>query len=311
MNLKSLHHVSFEVPDLSRTESFAADFGLVTVERTDDRLVMRTRGDGGYAYVARRADAPRFVGFAVCVDSADDLDAAVASFGATARRRLNLPGGGEAVSLTDPDGNRVDLVYGIAARAIDATPGPDLAGNSAVGRIRHGQSQHRRDLGPAHLFRLGHIGLFVRDFAASYEWYGRVLGMIASEIYHVPGDPGHRIVGFIRLDRGVEWVDHHTLALMQRATPDCHHISFEAQDFEAQFVAHRFLKSKGYESVWGVGRHPHGSHVFDVWRDPNGWRFETFSDTDLLNADRPTHIHDVKDVEMDIWSSDPPDRYFA
>jgi catechol 2,3-dioxygenase-like lactoylglutathione lyase family enzyme len=311
MKLIGMHHVRFDVPDLARTEAFATDFGLVTVERTADRLVMRARGVDSYAYIAQRADAARFVGFAIAVESAADLDRAVTEFGATDRRALDTPGCGEAVSLTDPDGNCVDLVHDIAPRQADPVPTPDLAANSPAEPVRHGESQYRRDLGPAHLFRLGHIGLFVRDFATSAEWYTRVLGMIGSDVYHVPHDPSHNIVGFMRLDRGDQWVDHHMVALMQRETPDCHHISFEVQDFEAQFVAHRFLKTKGYESIWGVGRHPHGSHIFDVWRDPDGWRFETFSDTDLLTAARPTRFHNVKDVEMDIWSSDPPDRYFA
>ena len=311
MKLAGMLYARFEVTDLGQTEAFAQDFGLVTVERTEKQLVMRTRGSDLFSYVAHLADAPRFCGFALRVESAADLDEAVALFGATDRRTLGTPGGGDAVTLTEPDGIHIDLVHWITAREADPVPTPDLSSNSPAERIRHGESQYRRDLGPAHLFRLGHIGLFVRDFATSAEWYSRVLGMIGSDIYHLPHDPSHNIVGFMRLNRGDEWVDHHTVALMQRETVDCHHISFEAQDFEAQFVAHRYLKTKGYESIWGVGRHPHGSHIFDVWRDPNGWRFETFSDTDLLTADRPTRYHNVKDVEMDIWSSDPPDRYFA
>ena len=44
MRLKGLHHVQFEVRDLDLQEKFCADFGLVTSERTADRLITRTQG---------------------------------------------------------------------------------------------------------------------------------------------------------------------------------------------------------------------------------------------------------------------------
>ena len=310
MKIAAIHHARFVVPDLDRLEAFARDFGLRTVERDADRLVMSTSGGDAFSYVAERGPLPRFVGLALSVDGEADLAMAARLPDASAIHDLDTPGGGRGVTLTDPDGFKIALVHGIAgeARAIET---PDLRHNSPRDRVRHGENQHRRALGPATLFRLGHVGLFVSDFGTSAAWYRDTLGMIGSDIYHVPGQPDHKVVGFMRLDRGEEWVDHHTIALMQRDVADCHHISFEAQDFEAQFVAHRFLAKQGHESIWGVGRHPHGSHVFDVWRDPGGWRFETFSDTDLLVASSGTRIHDIRDVEMDVWSSEPPDRYFA
>ncbi len=312
MEVVRMHHARFEVADLARSESFAQDFGLKTVTRDANRLVMRTSGGDAYSYVATLAERPRFVGFALEVASTADLDEAVSRHGATPRETLDLPGGGERVTLVDPNGFEVSLVHGVARR--DPEPGtPDLRHNTPAERVRYGDNQHKRDFGPPTLYRFGHTGLFVTDFATSAAWYERTLGLIGSDIYHVPHDPDHRIVGFFRLNHGDQWVDHHTVALMQRADapPDCHHISFEVQDFEAQFMAHRWLQSREYELVWGVGRHPHGSHVFDVWRDPNGVRFETFSDTDLLNEARGTRVHNIKDVQMDVWSSEPPDRYFA
>jgi hypothetical protein len=82
------------------------------------------------------------------------------------------------------------------------------------------------------------------------------------------------------------------------------------QDYESQFVAHRWLLSKGWESNWGVGRHPLGCHVFDTWFGPNRYRFETFSDTDLLNQDHETGHYDISKHELDMWSDKPPDSYF-
>lgn len=310
MRLKGLHHVRFQVRDLDSQEQFCTDFGLVTAERTADRLVMRTRGGDECVYVALKGDSDRFIGLAFEVEDEGSLAEAVSKLGATPVEKLDLPGGGQAVSLTDPDGNVVMLVHGAARRTAEEGYA-ELLINTPFAKHRFGRNQAPRDRGPAQLWRLGHTGLFVKSFAVSSAWYAEKLGLIGSDVYHVPGIPQAKIVGFYRLDRGEDYVDHHVLAFMQDDRGGCHHISFETQDFEAQQRTHRFLGSKDYESIWGVGRHPHGSHVFDVWRSPDNARFETFSDTDLFRAADGTNVHDISTVVMDEWSDDEPTRYFA
>ena len=310
MKLKGLHHVRFEVCDLDRLEVFASDFGLVCAEHTSDRLVMRTSGGDECAYVAVKGDQDSLTGLAFEVEDRASLDEAVATLGASPVVALDLPGGGECVSLTDPDGNQVLLVYGVSRRCA-GDPYPELVINTPFSKQRFGRNQAPRERGPARLWRLGHIGLFVKSFAASTKWYAEKLGLIGSDIYHIPGKPQAKIVGFFRLDRGDDYVDHHVVAFMQDERGGCHHISFETQDFEAQQRTHRYLGSKDYEPIWGVGRHPHGSHVFDVWRSPDGARFETFSDTDLFRAPDGTKVHDISTIVMDEWTDDGPERYFA
>jgi catechol 2,3-dioxygenase-like lactoylglutathione lyase family enzyme len=311
MRIKSPHHVRFQVPDLDKTETFAQDFGLLTVERTEQRLVMRTGGGDAFAYSAEKGDEAKFLGLAFEVEGKSDLESAISEHGASPIRELTTPGGGLAVTLIDPNGFEIDLVYGIE-RVNPEEAYKHLEMNAPGQYSRDGRFEPKRNLGPAKLFRLGHVGLFIPSFAETLPFYKEVLGLIPSDIYHVPGMPQAEIVGFVRLDRGEELVDHHVISLMQSQTGEaaCHHISFEAQDFEAQFMTHRYLESKDYELVWGVGRHPHGSHIFDVWRDPDRNRFETFSDTDRLKASDGTRVHDISQVEIDIWRSDPPDRYF-
>ena len=76
-------------------------------------------------------------------------------------------------------------------------------------------------------------------------------------------------------------------------------------------MAHRWLTRRQRTEIWGVGRHPLGSHVFDIWKDPNGFRYETFSDTDLLDASAITGLHAIQDMEMDLWSDRNVEIYFA
>ncbi len=309
MRLKAIHHVEFTVRNLDKLENFAKDFGLVAVERSDERLIMRTRGGDSYCYVANKGDGNRLLAVGFEVEDETSLDEAIQRHGARDLGAMPF-GGGRGVALSDPDGNEIVLMYGVKRRKSEASY-PELLINTPFQKQRFGHSQYPRETGPAQLWRLGHVGLFVKSFAATAKWYGDVLGLIGSDIYHIPGQPQVQIVGFFRLDRGDEYVDHHALAFMQDDRGGCHHISFEAQDFEAQNRTHRYLARKEYESIWGVGRHPHGSHVFDVWRSPDGARFETFSDTDLFRASDGTNYHDISTITLDEWVDDGPERYFA
>ncbi len=44
-----------------------------------------------------------------------------------------------------------------------------------------------------------------------------------------------------------------------------HHTSYETHDFDTQVLGHDWLRHKGYENCWGVGRHVMGSQIFDYW----------------------------------------------
>lgn len=270
---------------------------------------MKTAGGEAFCYVAELAAKRAFLGLAFTVDSRAQLEEAE-RLGATPIRELTTPGGGWGVTLTDPEGLCVHLVTGIAEESRQPGQAP-LAINLPDRKTRKHVAQITRELGPATLFRLGHIGLYVRDFAVMAAWYQDVLGLLPSDTMHLPDQPDRKVVGFLRVDRGAELVDHHTMFLGQFGKTDCHHISFEIQDFEAQFIAHRWLEKQGWPPNWGVGRHPLGSHVFDLWFDPDGYRFETFSDTDVVDAGRKPGNHDLHHSQMDLWSSDSPERYFA
>ncbi|GGB94619.1 2,3-dihydroxybiphenyl 1,2-dioxygenase [Novosphingobium endophyticum] len=297
------------VTDLDKTQRFAEDFGLKTVRKAGSRLYMRTDGGDAYSYVAEQGDERRFIGLGFTVESEADLEEAVREHGGTPIVELDGPGGGRATTLTSPEGLKFELIYGIVEDQPKA-PQPHLRLNAPGERSRFAAPQSERPAGPATLFRLGHVGLYAKDFAANAEWLQNVMGMKLSDALYAQS-PDHAVVGFFRLDHGAEWVDHHTIFIGAMGMTGLHHLSFEVQDFEAQFRTHRYLQDKGWDPNWGVGRHPLGSHVFDVWFDPDRFRFETFSDTDLLNDEHETGLHAIKEQDMDCWSSDPPDRYFA
>lgn len=309
MRLIGLHHIHLRVPDLAASRAFLTDFGLVEAGETDGKVFLRGGGSAAYQVVLESGDEAALLALALEVEDRGELDAAVSVHGASAVVPLAGPGGGEAVTLTDPEGNAVRLVHGIARRNPDPLR-EGLISNFGDDKPRKGTSQNMASLGPPQLLRLGHVGLFVRDAKACDAWYRNVLGLLPSDLMYA-GQPDNLAAGFYRIDRGDQWVDHHTIALFGLGKSDLHHVSFEVQDCEIQFMAHRWMERHGHDPVWGVGRHPKGSHIFDVWRDPSGYRFETFSDTDLLNASHEPEVFPIQDAEMDLWSDRHFEAYFA
>jgi catechol 2,3-dioxygenase-like lactoylglutathione lyase family enzyme len=309
INIKALHHVRFQVCDLQQSEKFASDFGLHTISSEASIVYMRGAGADAYHYVAEQGNESKLAAIAFAVDSLSDLQTAVAQHGATPIRALGGPGGGQAVSMQDPDGLPIDLVFGIAERSPEPL-GPELVLNFGWHKLRQKQKQHLASNGPPQLMRLGHVGIYCKNYPACAQWYTQVLGLLVSDDMYA-GAKDNKVCGFLRLNRGAQPVDHHTVFLAQYGKSDLHHVSFEIQDFEKQFTAHKWLLAQGWESIWGVGRHPLGCHVFDVWLDPNGYRFETFTDTDLFDTSYESGSYDAMTTVIDTWRDGPAERYFG
>ncbi|MFK8016843.1 MAG: VOC family protein [Gammaproteobacteria bacterium] len=310
MALLGLHHIHLGVPDIDANKAFAQDFGFHPAEQVGDKHYLRISGENTYSAILEPSDQARLIGYAFEVNSEEDLARAVEQHGATPAQAMTGPSGGTFVNLTDPDGNTITLIHGVNKRTPDESANPHLEVNYGHDKPRKGASQNFVRPGPAQLLRLGHVGLFIRDLSVSDKWYREVLGLLPSDIFFA-GKPDNYVAGFYRIDRGDEWVDHHTVALFGFGKSDLHHVSFEVQDSEAQFMSHRWLLQRQYESIWGVGRHPKGSHVFDLWRGPCGYRFETFSDTDLCTSDQQPSIVPIQEQEMDMWLDQSHEPYFA
>lgn len=305
MPLVGLHHVHLKVRDLAATLAFCEDFGLYPMSTQDGRHYLRGVGTASYNLVLEQAAESSLASIAFQVDGEADL----LRSGASTIESLNGPGGGRGTTLFDPNGLAVQLVTSVATREADP-PQPLMAHNQGTEKQRRGSAQYQPPLGPPPLLRLGHVGLFIADWKATDLWYREVLGLIPSDLLFA-GPPENVVGGFYRIDRGDEWVDHHVVAFFQMGQPGLHHLSFEVPNPETQFLAHRWMTKRQHESVWGVGRHPLGSHVFDVWRDPSGNRFETFSDTDLCDASIPTSRHPIVEAQMDLWSDRDVQAYFS
>jgi hypothetical protein len=112
----------------------------------------------------------------------------------------------------------------------------------------------------------------VQNFDEQAEWYTKTFNIVPTDFLHVLNPEGGRqdVAVFAHIDRGQDYVDHHTFFMTSGAKSHVHHCSFEVHDFDTQQLGHEWLAKKGYKSVWGIGRHILGSQIFDYWWDTTG-----------------------------------------
>lgn len=161
--------------------------------------------------------------------------------------------------------------------------------------------------------KLGHFGLVYRDFDAEISWYTSNFNFVPSNVLYHWDFSNIDVLTFLHLDLGKEFSDHHAMFL-QRAPPEVkksylHHTSYEVADFDEQLIGHEYLAKRGYESVWGVGRHILGSQIFDYWKDPSGFKIEHYADGDLVNEDTPTTREVVG--PLSVWGPELPKDFGA
>jgi catechol 2,3-dioxygenase-like lactoylglutathione lyase family enzyme len=299
-----LAFVRFRAPDLERMRGFLIDFGLLDSEPggpRSDRLFMRGEGASPYCHVTERGQAG-FAGFGLWVDDLADLERLAAHDG-VAVQGLDAPGGGQGVTLRDPDGFVVEVIAGQrpAMPVERPSPGPwnQEGRTDRIGRPK------RIMRGPSHVQRLGHVVLGVRDFRVSEAWYKSRFGFLTSD--EIQPAPGLAIGAFMRCNRGEAPCDHHTLFLLQQpGGPFFMHAAFEVAGLDDLMAGHGHLGRANRQPQWGVGRHVLGSQIFDYWLDPWGHEVEHWTDGDRLRAADGGGIGSVQDLMSVQWGMEMP-----
>ncbi len=282
IKVRGLAWLEFEKTDLDRTELFARDFGLAVHSRTPDELWLRAAREGSPCVVVRRAPQSRFVGVAFEAAERGDLDRLARATGGSVEA-LAQQGGGHGVRLVDPTGIAVTVAHGVEPVAASPLQQP-LTWNIAGGRLRTNATQ-RPAREPARVERLGHVVLASRVFGRALDWYLETLGLIVSDFLFIDGqrDRGPTMA-FIRCDRGTEATDHHTLAMLLAPEAGYVHSAYEVADLDAMAAGGEYLRERGWQRSWGIGRHIQGSQVFDYWRDPDRFMVEHYADGDLFDS---------------------------
>lgn len=156
------------------------------------------------------------------------------------------------------------------------------------------------------IHKLGHFGYDTSNYEQTIKWYQDNFNLTPTDILHLPGQPKNDVATFCRLDLGREYSDHHCFLVTRREKEGTtvHHASFEVEDFDTQFMGHQWLDTHGYECVWGVGRHVHGSQIFDYWYDSSGFIVEHYADGDVVNEDVGTTWAEAGN--MAVWGPPVP-----
>ena len=314
IRLRKTAFVIYSHVDLARAKQFYLDFGMRIVEERDhgNEIFFGGYGVEPFCYVARKAaEKSTFGGAAYVVESRSELEKAEKVKGATKIERLDAPGGGEVVTLTDPVGFQVHLVHGQEEKVMAAPPQlQKLVLNFEDEKPRRGKFQ-RFEPGPAPVSRWGHYGVTYPEggFEKMYEWYTTNLTLAPSDKAMRDGKP---VTVFFHIDRGLEFTDHHCFFFKKAKLdqePNVAHAAFEIHDFDTQQLGHDFLTSKGYKLCWGVGRHILGSQIFDYWFDTSNFMVEHYADGDLVNKESPVAHVKAGPQSLSVWGPPVPEVF--
>jgi catechol 2,3-dioxygenase-like lactoylglutathione lyase family enzyme len=300
-------YARLRAPDLDLMEEFLVRFGMIRADRTANALYMRGTDPVHHLHVTERGD-PKFLGFAYCAESEDDLARIAKAPGASGIEAIDEPGGGKRVRLTEPNGYTIEVVHGIApVEAVRPKPRQKL--NTGEAPLARPGELMRLPKGPAHVKRIGHGVLMTPKFRETVTWFRETLGFVCSDdVYE--GQKDNLIGSFNRLDRGDAYVDHHVLFCLVHEKTGLNHVSFEVEDIDDVAMGHDFLKSFGrYEHMWGIGRHVLGSQVYDYWADPWGRVHEHWADSDRLNLGNGSNLLPVEEALISQWGEPPPEKF--
>jgi catechol 2,3-dioxygenase-like lactoylglutathione lyase family enzyme len=294
----------FERPDLKKAEAYLLDFGLVPAAKSEKELFFRGSGPQPYIFRATLGPTARFLGIGLSVPKAEDLETLSRKLGVRIER-ADGPGGGSVVHLRDPDGNAVDVLHGFAPSA-PLPLRPPIPYNAPNQIVRINETQ-RPKVEPPQVTKVGHIVLETPDFNKTARWYMDTFGFIPSDVMCLPD--GEPVGSFMRLDRGGEPTDHHTIFIAMAPEPKIDHVAFEVVDLDAIEMGQQVMMARRYRHAWGVGRHLLGSQIFDYWRDPWGQKHEHYADGDLFDASKPAEYHPMNREGLYQWGPNLPDDF--
>ena len=253
--ISSLRSVDLGLPDVAAAEAFfTGTWNLAVAGRDGDAVFLRGTGADHHLISLHPAPEPLLRGITFRATSADALEEIVAratAHGGTLiapRHAVTEPGGGEAVSVRDPQGRVLRFVAGDA---------------------RHAHAADRDD----HPSRLAHAVLNSHDVAAAQPFY-EALGFKLSD--------RTRMMAFIRIPQEGHG-DHHSIALAD-ADNDClNHIAFVMPDLESVMRGGGRMRDAGYPIEWGPGRHGPGHNAFNYFVGPAGFVIEYTAEVEQVD----------------------------
>lgn len=277
MSLQGVDAVVLAARDLAEVRRFMRDWGVRETAVAEERLEFSTVN--GTTLTVGRVDDADFYPGGFCdkepglrevvwgAATPEALAQAIARAEATGPVRHEADG---SAVLTDPDGlaHRLRLAR---SQPVQSQPTP-MNGPQTPNRIDRRAPVHER----AVPLLIGHVVLFVAEYARSLKFYTERLGFIVSDSYPDAG-------AFLRAQpRGV----HHNAFILERpGKPGLNHIAFTVSDIHEVFGGGLAFSRAGWPTELGPGRHPISSAYFWYFKSPFGGAFEYYADDDFCTED--------------------------
>jgi hypothetical protein len=213
-----LAHVHYQHPDLDKAASFLEDFGLIENNRTPSRIYYRGIGVQPYIYVAEKSpDSQRhFLGGTWVVESAKDLQKAASHPGSSEIKPNDGPGGGQVVTIVDPNGFNVSFIHGQTFRndnpedlSYIREEAVGIASNTSLQKPRKGNFRRFKQ-GASPVAKLGHYGYMVpeENYQRTMDWYTSIMNLKPTDAIYNP-ETGEDETCFNHIDLGETFTDHH------------------------------------------------------------------------------------------------------
>lgn len=251
--IAGLRSVALHVPDLAQAEDFYTRvWHLDVAARSTDAVYLRGTGADHHLLALHRGGAATEIRHATFrARSAEALEA-IAAATVQAGGHIDVllaaihePGGGVGLTLRDPDGRRLQVVFG-DTRHSDAHEAPDRPS------------------------RLAHVVLNSHDVEATRAFFERALGFTLAD--------RTRIMAFLNCAN-----DHHSVALGDTDNDALNHIAFVMPDLESVMRGGGRMRDAGHVIEWGPGRHGPGNNAFNYFVGPFGEVIEYTAEVEQID----------------------------
>lgn len=275
MSIIGLDEATVTTDDLAQARRFLQDYGLDEVEHTDagslfhaqDGTGLRVRHSTDSTLPPPVAQGPNIRQAIWGVSDVATLDAIAADLS----RDRPVVRQGDQLFSTDDDG--LSIGFRLTQRKPLHTA-PSLVNVPGLPPQRPANVVPAFDQAVRPL-TFSHLVLFTPDLPRIEAFYRR-LGFRVTD----------RLTGSGVFMRAEGNADHHQLFFVYRpavATHGLHHVAFHVKDHTEVMLAGMAFAAKGWQTLWGPGRHVFGANHFWYFDSPFGGKIEFDADMDVVD----------------------------
>jgi catechol-2,3-dioxygenase len=239
-----LRGIELGVTNLDRAAAFYSHvWGLDPVVSEKDTIHLRANGTEHHVVTLRERPKAGMLGVHFAAPNREAVDALhdkAKAFGAAVTTSpaelLRSAGGGYGFQFRTPEGHVLNVSSDVA---------------------RHPNTVNDR----SKPLKLSHVVLNSAKIEEQTRFFIDLLGFKLSD--------STDMMEFVRCS-----ADHHSIAMSRAEGPSLNHMAYELANMDGLMRGAGRLKSSGFNSEWGVGRHGPGDNVFSYFIEPNGFVVE-------------------------------------